>query len=83
MTKCNGCEKEMIGSRSCNKKLIWIKDEWYKRNTNYYDKNKRCHDCGIINKKGNVHHEGCDVERCPQCRGQLLSCGCMEEYEVR
>ena len=37
--------------------------------------NERCHDCGIENKHGHFHHFGCDMERCPKCDGQLLSCG--------
>jgi len=32
----------------------------------------RCHDCGA--KVGHLHHVGCDVERCPRCRLQLISC---------
>lgn len=33
-----------------------------------------CHDCAAI--KGEYHVPGCDVERCPSCDMQLLSCSC-------
>ena len=36
---------------------------------------KECHDCHC--KEGELHEYGCDMERCPFCGGQLISCGCV------
>lgn len=40
-------------------------------------KDKVCHDCGAI--EGQYHLLGCDMERCPFCGGQLISCYCRYE----
>jgi hypothetical protein len=33
-----------------------------------------CHDCRVI--KNELHVPSCDVEQCPACGGQLISCDC-------
>jgi hypothetical protein len=38
---------------------------------------RSCHDCGV--RKGQLHVPGCDVEQCPRCSGQSLSCDCQDE----
>jgi rRNA maturation endonuclease Nob1 len=42
----------------------------------------RCHDCGV--KFYQIHHNGCDMERCPKCGGQFIWCGCddVDKWEL-
>lgn len=42
-------------------------------------KSWNCHDCGV--KEGQLHKLGCDMEQCPKCDGQLISCGCFPNFE--
>lgn len=76
MAKCEDCSLDMSTTSTCFIREITIGDKEYQRNTEYFDVNERCHDCGIENKKGNIHHYGCDMERCPKCEGQIISCDC-------
>ena len=38
-----------------------------------------CHDCAVV--KGQFHVPGCDGERCPVCKGQLISCDCVVDTD--
>jgi len=38
---------------------------------------RRCDDCNAL--PAHYHHPGCDIEECPRCNGQLITCGCMIE----
>ena len=85
MARCQYCNKEMNDPKteSCIKMMVEFPDgtPQMEPDTSYYDINERCHDCGIVNKPGNYHHPGCDIERCPRCEGQLISCGCLDDSE--
>lgn len=64
---------------SYNYPYIKLNGEIYQRDNIYFDRREICHDCNILNKKGNYHHFGCDMERCPRCKKQLISCDCFIE----
>jgi|PlaIllAssembly_1097288.scaffolds.fasta_scaffold534124_2 hypothetical protein len=36
-----------------------------------------CADCGVVREQ--LHVLGCEMEQCPICAGQLVSCGCLDE----
>ena len=79
---CNVCDGDMLVVAGCVKGEIEIDGKKYKQikygdEGRGWDMTKRCHDCGCL--PGKYHHPGCDVEACPRCHGQLISCGCLDE----
>lgn len=38
-----------------------------------------CGDCDV--RKGQLHVVGCDIEECPACGTQAISCGCRDDEE--
>ena len=37
----------------------------------------KCDDCGV--PRGSLHQLGCDLEPCPRCGGQAITCDCFYE----
>jgi len=77
--KCKDCGREMLTAAGCEfTHLVYEGDRTpVKRrpvSPDWCGPNGRCHDCGA--KAGRTHHFGCDVERCPKCGGQIISCDC-------
>lgn len=73
---CGTCQQPMNGS-ACGDTYL-IRDREYDRipygSEPHPHQRDHCGDCNA--PRGGLHHPGCDVERCPRCLGQSISCGC-------
>jgi hypothetical protein len=75
---CSWCEKEMTTAGSCSvialhrdgvriEMIPWGSEPGWSAVG-------RCGDCGAL--PGGRHDPGCDVQQCPLCGRQMISCGC-------
>lgn len=87
MAECAWCGQEMTASVSCAVEAFHCGGRDFPRvrwgrepGWGPLAEGERCFDCGT--PLGGVHHPGCDIEQCPACRGQALSCGCSFEEDT-
>jgi len=84
MAVCTFCEREMreagctletyddYGDSVTYQRTRFGEESWWE--TLPFDPPVPCHDCGV--GLGDLHHPRCDMEQCPRCGGQAISCEC-------
>lgn len=76
---CKWCNKDMNNSEGCNAHVVKVGKATfvsvvYGKETNITQPKRRKH-CGDCNAtRGHRHHYRCDLEECPVCHEQYLTC---------
>lgn len=77
---CPHCDKAMEPGVACTSDAtIELDGKTYDRIPYQHGGGKAykfCHDCNT--PIGGLHHPGCDMETCPKCGRQLITCDCQE-----
>ena len=86
MAICDLCKEEMTAGASCVVDAVEIRSRRWtfapfgsERGWPKPRPGELCPDCGV--RAGGMHHVGCDLQTCPACGGQFISCGCWEEVD--
>uniref|UniRef100_I2PZX9 Uncharacterized protein n=1 Tax=Desulfovibrio sp. U5L TaxID=596152 RepID=I2PZX9_9BACT len=80
---CPACGQDKRDAESCGGPMIQVAGRVYERVRFGQEQGHRweefdfCPECGVSH--GGLHHPGCDIEECPRCRTQYLSCDCGKE----
>lgn len=86
MGRCEDCGQDMAAALTCvvdhlhqgGRPVMMVR---YGKERRWPNPSKRCGDCGV--GLGGYHHLGCDIQECPLCGRQLLSCGCAYDERER
>lgn len=80
---CQWCQQDMHDRVGCTLEVYRdFNDGIVRRRIPYggepppYAEDQVCHDCLV--PQGRLHHPGCDMEACPRCEGQAMTCGCAD-----
>ena len=85
MVICKYCDREMTTAEGCGCTMFKIDYEWMPRirfgdpgdlayGYREFHDGDQCPDCAC--RVGQYHHPGCDMEACPKCGEQMISCNC-------
>ncbi len=74
---CDWCQQSMNVGTGCTVDTFDDFIDGLKRKRIPYtcQNGQHCGDCNVTN--GQLHHPSCDMEICPRCNGQSLSCDCV------